>query len=148
MADPKPPQNPQKEIQSSEDIETEKLKHELEEEKLKNQIHKLRASSVDIWVKEIKSIVLLAVFILGSIVNVVSYVLTLIGKKIAEAMPSPPSSMGITGVGEGGIGVARHADMVMAGSHTLWQLLLFAFLIPLVIDWFKKRKNKKRGEER
>ena len=162
MADPKPPQNPQKENQPiSETEEEKKLRHELEEEKLKNQIHKLRASSVEIWVKEIKSIVLLAVFVLGTATNGIIYLLELMGKKVPrEAMHHVHRALASSGAGTGG-GGSGAGDVAMAmaqpngfdlttiinnmgGAHTLWQILLFAILIPIGLDWIKKQKGKKQ----
>jgi hypothetical protein len=153
-------QTPQVNQPTSETDEEKKLRHELEEERLKNQIHKLRASSIEIWVKEIKSIALLAIFIVGTATNGIIYLLELMGKKVPrEAMHHVHRALASAGAGTGGGGTGDgQVAMAMAqpsgfdltalingmgGAHTLWQILLFAILIPIGIDWLKKQKRNK-----
>lgn len=156
--------------QKEEDKEIQKLEHELKEEELKNKIHTLKSKTVEIWVKEIKSIILLLIFVVGSIVNVINYILGLIGKKSLATIPSSLSEMANSGVGVGGGGGniggsnrmaimdREHVDMVMSMSipepsenfisvfldiiqnPIVIQFVLFAVLIPIVMDWMKKQK--------
>ena len=135
----------------------EKLKQELEEEELKNKISKLRANYIEIWVKEIKSVALLGIFIIGTIANAISYILGLTAKKSVSLYSMRGLHSGLNlGLGEDNIKMAMNAtpqgfnisELIknMTGNHIVWQVIIFVFLLPIALDWIKKRKEEKENK--
>jgi hypothetical protein len=131
----------------------EELQEELKKEKLIHEIQTLRTQTIEVWVKEIKSIGLLLIFVGGTIANGIHYFLNLVHNKKLEAIPVAPSL-------EGSAEALEAPAMAMASMHPqfgdivsglmhnnmMWQIVLFAVLIPLVLDWMKKNKEKKGAD--
>lgn len=118
------------------------LKRQLQKEKIKHEISMLKAQTLEVWVKEIRSVLLLFTFSIGTLVNLASYFLGVMGKK---SLPSPAPLL--EGVGYGG-GMARVPEIVeevsqfdissIFTSHIFWQILLAMLLIPFIKDIFNK----------
>src|SRR5271157_1147640 len=67
-----------------------KLKDAIEEQELKNKLLKLKASWVKILLAEIKSIVLMGIFLLGTLTNIIIWIFELLGKKVPATLADNP----------------------------------------------------------
>lgn len=118
------------------------LKKQLQKEKIKHEISMLKAQTIEVWVKEIRSVLLLVTFSIGTLVNLVSYFLGIMGKK---SLPSPAPLLEGTGYGGGMTRapeiveeVSKFDISVIFTSHIFWQIILVMLLIPFIKDIFVK----------
>jgi len=151
-----------------------KLKDAIEEQELKNKLLKLKASWVKILLAEIKSIVLMGIFLLGTLTNIIIWIFELLGKKVPATLADNPlnidlaSNIGLPLGVEPKLNLGNiinlkaqalsntttvyHVNHTTGNilqniitNHIFWQAILLIVLIPIIWDWWKHR-NKKREE--